>query len=333
MLRPAGADPDYPLPNINGYPLPIVPSMVDITILGPDGHQIMHYGYGTRGSVAALARRIQQGKIPNPYSLPMSGIYKLRNVPGATQPGVRIRHTPRYMPPGRKERLEREAREAQGYEGSEADPADPESLLAKPTTDVAPRAFQFYYPRPNPSAQQEEQYNRLQQVAVAADAASPGVYRAQLKRELAELAAQPQNQPQEEPSADGATVLHGTVIKIESPVTLTVKVDDQLLPIKLYGLSTIGNDTAGLEKGLQFLKRLSQGAELTIYPQRTQTNESSTGDQVISAWVFNGPVCLNRELLTNGYAAWDKHQAPDELKLAHLEADARAARRGLWAGK
>lgn len=63
---------------------------------------------------------------------------------------------------------------------------------------------------------------------------------------------------------------------------------------------------------------------------RVLPNGESDRNARIIARVFVGQLCVNHELVRAGLAWWDRKNAPDDKKLARLEAAARKARRGLW---
>ncbi|MBV9868778.1 MAG: thermonuclease family protein [Abitibacteriaceae bacterium] len=229
--------------------------------------------------------------------------------------GRTVLHTPGYLPPGRKERMEREMAQQQA-DWSDETTTSP-WLAIPPHRSPQPGA----YPMPSASAEQAARYNQLPEVPVAASADSSDVHRDQLRR--AKGAGETQQQLSLQ-AASEETPWHGSLVSVTGPAVITVKVDEQTFSVKLYGLDAVDQDTSSTQKARQFIEELVRGGELTVYPKATSP------DGIISGWVFKGPICINREVIASGYAAWNQQEAPGEEKLKTLQVTAQATKRGLW---
>ena len=77
------------------------------------------------------------------------------------------------------------------------------------------------------------------------------------------------------------------------------------------------------------LWELAFGQTLTIYPITGSEEEAD----LVSGWGFAGKMCLNTEQMRLGSVWWDRYGAPQDSKVAALEAQARSLHRGLWQDK
>lgn len=301
----AVSQPKYVPPTINGYPVVITgpPVLPDgSTLTGRVGN--IFFPPAPRLDPNSWFRNVGWPEMP---VSPTSRFYKNR--------GRTVLHTPGYLPPGRKERMEREMAQQQADWGDET--ATSPWLAIPPHRSPQPGAYLM----PSASAKQAARYNKLPEVPVAASTDSSDVHRDQLRR--AKAAGETQQQISL-PVSSEETPWQGNLVSVTGPATINVKVEEQTLSVHLYGLDALAQDTISPQKARQFMENLMRGAELTIYPKTTSP------DGVISGWIFKGPMCINREVITSGYAAWNQQEAPNEEKLKTLQAAAQAAKRGLW---
>jgi endonuclease YncB( thermonuclease family) len=110
--------------------------------------------------------------------------------------------------------------------------------------------------------------------------------------------------------------------------TLTVLLDQdgqkRPLRIRLYGIDAPEKSQAFGTQAKKALSDLAFGKDLTV----TSTGRDRYGR--LLAWLAVGSTPINAEMVRAGFAWHYRRYAPKEQKLADLEADARANRRGLW---
>lgn len=117
------------------------------------------------------------------------------------------------------------------------------------------------------------------------------------------------------------------VVGISDGDTLTVlTAEKQPVKVRLHGIDAP-------ETGQDFGTRAKQAASELAFGQQVTVREVDKdryGRTVAEVILPNGR-SLNRELVRAGYAHWYRQYAPDDRELASLEAEAKAAKRGLWA--
>lgn len=111
----------------------------------------------------------------------------------------------------------------------------------------------------------------------------------------------------------------------------TVMVADETyeqLRVRLYGIAAPTPQQPFAPEAIKYLTDTAFLKHVMVYTQRRDP------DDTVLAWVFiatpQGQVCLNRDLVSHGYAWWNRPQAPGEMMLGLTEAEAKGARRGLW---
>jgi endonuclease YncB( thermonuclease family) len=95
--------------------------------------------------------------------------------------------------------------------------------------------------------------------------------------------------------------------------------------IRLYGIDTPEKAQAYGTRAKQFTSTLAFGKPVKVFSKGMDRYGR------VLAWIFVGSTCVNAQLVSNGLAWWYRQYSPNEAKLAQLEAQARSARRGLWA--
>lgn len=96
--------------------------------------------------------------------------------------------------------------------------------------------------------------------------------------------------------------------------------------VRLYGVAPASTGSAENLRAQNFIRRLILHRPVMLYSKTINTRGQA------QAWVFAGSICINRELILNGYARWDRATAPGEKKLGDFEKDARLNHRGVWRG-
>lgn len=125
--------------------------------------------------------------------------------------------------------------------------------------------------------------------------------------------------------ANGAEVLSGKIVGIADGDTVTVLTPEKLqVKIRLEGIDA---PEAGQEYGQnskQALSALIFGKEVTVRQSGTDRYGRTLG------WISAFGTDVNREMVRLGWA-WHFNQYNQEKDIAALQADAKAAKRGLWA--
>ena len=117
------------------------------------------------------------------------------------------------------------------------------------------------------------------------------------------------------------------VVGVSDGDTLTVlKADKTQVKIRLNGIDApeTGQDFGSRAK--QAASELAFGKDVTVRPMDTDRYGRTVADVITP----DGK-SMNREMVRQGMAWWYRQYAPADQELAGLEAEARAAKRGLWA--
>ncbi len=96
--------------------------------------------------------------------------------------------------------------------------------------------------------------------------------------------------------------------------------------IRLHGIDCPEKRQAFGNRAKQFTSGRVFGKTVTVTVMDVDRYGRTVGEVILP----DGKV-LNHELVRAGLAWWYRKYAPDDGTLAQLEADARAAKRGLWA--
>ncbi len=108
--------------------------------------------------------------------------------------------------------------------------------------------------------------------------------------------------------------------------TITVLHSGKGKRIRLHGIDCPEKRQAFGKKAKQFTSGLVFGNTVTVTVMDVDRYGRTVGEVILP-----GGRVLNHELVRAGLAWWYRRYAPDDGTLAQLEADAKAAKRGLWA--
>lgn len=117
----------------------------------------------------------------------------------------------------------------------------------------------------------------------------------------------------------------GKVVSIADGNTLTVLRDHAQVRVRLHGIDAPERGQPFGTRAKQFASDLAFGKVVTVEP----TDRDRYG-QIVAEVVLPDGRRLSPELLRAGYAWWYRRYSTDPT-LGEIEAEARAARRGLWA--
>ncbi len=128
------------------------------------------------------------------------------------------------------------------------------------------------------------------------------------------------------PSATAFTMaaFEATVIRVADGDTPTVLRDRTQTRIRLHGIDAPELDQPLGTRAKRFTAELARGKLVRVEP----TDRDRRGRLVAEVILPDGRD-LNRELVRAGLAWWFRRDAPKDQELARLEAEARAAHRGL----
>jgi endonuclease YncB( thermonuclease family) len=107
--------------------------------------------------------------------------------------------------------------------------------------------------------------------------------------------------------------------------TLSVLRDGKAAKVRLWGIDTPEKAQAFGTRARQFASELVFGQTVTVTVRDTDRYGRLVADVILP----DGR-SLNRELVAAGMAWWYRQYAKDDATLAKLEAEAKAAKRGLW---
>ena len=116
------------------------------------------------------------------------------------------------------------------------------------------------------------------------------------------------------------------VISIADGDTITVTHDGQKIKIRLYGIDCPEGKQPYGDEAKAFTESLCSGRQVTLI-----VKDKDRYGRLVAEVVLSGGNVLNHEIVRAGYGWWYRKYAPDDQTLKALEAEARAAGRGLWA--
>ncbi|WP_447983837.1 thermonuclease family protein [Nitrospira sp. Nam74] len=116
----------------------------------------------------------------------------------------------------------------------------------------------------------------------------------------------------------------GRVVGVSDGDTISVMHDGKAEKIRLNGIDCPEKRQAFGERAKQFTSKLAFGNDVTVRVSGHDKYRRTIGDVILS----DGRT-LNKELVRAGLAWWYEKYSKDTT-LRDLEAEARAARRGLW---
>jgi endonuclease YncB( thermonuclease family) len=121
-----------------------------------------------------------------------------------------------------------------------------------------------------------------------------------------------------------APEFRGQVVGVTDGDTITVLHDRRSEKIRLNGIDAPERGQPFGERAKQFTSRLAFGQEATV-----RVIDHDRYGRTIAEVILADGRSLNRELVRSGHAWWYRRYSMDPT-LGVLEAEARAARRGLW---
>ncbi|NLS97593.1 MAG: hypothetical protein GXX96_36095 [Planctomycetaceae bacterium] len=125
--------------------------------------------------------------------------------------------------------------------------------------------------------------------------------------------------------APAAEPFTATVVRVKDGDTIVVLQGTTQTDIRLEGIDCPELHQAFSQRAKQATSGLTQGKAVTVLPTGTDKYERTLANVTLP----DGRN-LNQELIRQGWAWWFRKYSKDE-GLAKLEAEARAAKRGLWA--
>jgi endonuclease YncB( thermonuclease family) len=124
----------------------------------------------------------------------------------------------------------------------------------------------------------------------------------------------------------GADPLTGKVVKVTDGDTITVLVEKQQIKIRLSAIDAPERGQDFGQKSKEALADLVFGKEVRIETHGKDRYGRTIGD------VYVGEIFVNEKMVEDGWA-WNYVKYSKSQRLADLEKQARAAKRGVWAGK
>jgi endonuclease YncB( thermonuclease family) len=118
----------------------------------------------------------------------------------------------------------------------------------------------------------------------------------------------------------------GMVVGISDGDTLKVLREGKAVKVRLYGVDAPEKAQAFGTKAQQLTATLAFQKQVTVHIHTTDQYGRLVGEVLLP----DGR-SLNQELVQAGMAWWYRSYAPNDTMLAQLEAEARAAKQGLWA--
>jgi len=128
------------------------------------------------------------------------------------------------------------------------------------------------------------------------------------------------------PLGASAEQFTGKVVGISDGDTVSVLREGKAVKVRLHGVDTPEKAQAFGTQARKFTSDAAFQQTVTVVVQTTDRYGRLVGDILLP----DGR-SLNQELVKAGMAWWYRPYAPNDIMLAQLEAEARAARRGLWA--
>ncbi len=118
----------------------------------------------------------------------------------------------------------------------------------------------------------------------------------------------------------------GKVVGVADGDTITVLQDRTQVHVRLDGIDCPERGQAFGSRAKEFTSELVFGQVVTVRPR----NKDRYGRTVAEIVLPDGRD-VNHELVRAGFAWWFRKYAPHDTELARLEAEAKEAKRGLWA--
>jgi micrococcal nuclease len=123
-----------------------------------------------------------------------------------------------------------------------------------------------------------------------------------------------------------ATDFSGKVVRVADGDTIEVLVNNRQVRVRLFGVDAPELHQPFGNRARQGTSELTFGKTVTV-----RVNRMDEYGRVVGEVILPDGASLNQELVRRGLAWWYRHYAPQDKQLEALEAEARRAKRGLWA--
>jgi micrococcal nuclease len=130
------------------------------------------------------------------------------------------------------------------------------------------------------------------------------------------------------PSGALAAEFRGRVVGVADGDTINVMRSGSAVRVRLHGIDAPEKGQAFSNRAKQFVSDLVFGKEVTVRDRGLDRYERTIGE----VFLLDGRN-VNHEIVRAGLAWWFRRYAPNDRELEKLEAQAREARRGLWADR
>lgn len=122
----------------------------------------------------------------------------------------------------------------------------------------------------------------------------------------------------------------GQVVGIRTGDTLSVLRKDRVVRVRLYGIACPELRQAFGTQARQFTRDIAFRQTVAVVVDTAAMDASDRRRQLIAVVQLPNGRDLSQALVQAGYAWHDTRYAPHDKRLAHLQAEAQAAQRGLW---
>jgi micrococcal nuclease len=123
----------------------------------------------------------------------------------------------------------------------------------------------------------------------------------------------------------------GKVVGIRTGDTLSVLRKGRVVQVRLYGVACPQRRQAFSTQARQFTRDVAFQQTVAVVVDAVAMDATNRRGQLIAAVQLPNGRDLSQALVQAGYAWHDTRYAPHDKRLAQLQAEARAAQRGLWA--
>jgi micrococcal nuclease len=120
----------------------------------------------------------------------------------------------------------------------------------------------------------------------------------------------------------------GKVVGVSDGDTISVMRAGKAVKVRLYGIDCPEKKQPYGTRAKQYTSEMAFGKEVEV---RIKTTDRY--GRIVGEVILQGDSSLNKELVFVGLAWWYRKYAPNDRILEKLEAEAREAKRGLWADK
>jgi endonuclease YncB( thermonuclease family)/dipeptidyl aminopeptidase/acylaminoacyl peptidase len=118
--------------------------------------------------------------------------------------------------------------------------------------------------------------------------------------------------------------ISGICVKVIDGDTVEVLSEGSRVKMQFYGVSTPKGDAPFSTQARHFTTNTALGRKVTVYPKSVDAAGMITG------WFFVDGKSMSTQMIQQGFARWNRAQAPKEVKLEQLEKEAKAKHLGLW---